>query len=184
MLLSNRHILLLPLSLVVLIFTVAVVHVSGLSEVDRVAEYHKRNYTWPLQHFVPDTPGWRRLNEHRFRQIAEIRDPGNRYEGYMQTINMALVAPNFTEYGFGMVRAPDELMEDLRQGIRDGLRNGPRTEHDIEVIETVQPSWFIDRPDLTQRVLKELQLYPETWANTELTPWGGASSRPRMICQA
>jgi len=146
---------------------------ARLQEHERVREYHARNYTWPLPHYVPDTPGWRKLHEHRFRQIAEIKDSRQRYEGYVQAINTALVAPNFTEYGFGLVRAPDDLMEDLRQGIRDGLAQGPGIESEIDVIETPLPSWFINRPDLTQRVLNELQFYPETWSNTELTPWGG-----------
>lgn len=168
--------ILLQLALVVA-FGVAVVCAAGLKEHERVAEYHKRNYTWPLDRFVPDTPGWRRLNEHRLRQIAEIPNQKDRYEGYMQAINMALVAPNFTEFGFGLARAPDDLMEALRQGIRDGLEKGPRVEKEIEVIDTAEPSWFIDRPDLTQRVLKELQLYPETWAKTELTPWGAYGFR-------
>ncbi len=154
----------------------AAVVCGALNEDERVREYLARNYTWPPQTYVPNTPGWRRLNEHRFRQVAEIPTSRERYEAYVQTVNMAFLAPNFTEYGFGLVRAPDDLMEALRQGIRDGLAQGPRTEAVIDVIDTVEPSWFIDRPDLTKRVLRELQLYPETWANTELTPWGGTSS--------
>jgi hypothetical protein len=163
---------LLLLSLLVAAFGgVALVHAKGLQEHERVAEYHKRNYTWPIQRFVPNTPGWRRLNEHRLRQIAEIRNSKDRYEAYVQTIQMAMLAPNFTEYGFGLVRAPDDLMDALREGIRDGLEKGPRTEREIEVIDTAEPSWFIHRPDLIKRVLEELQIYTETWANTELTPY-------------
>jgi len=59
-------------------------------------------------------------------------------------------------------------MEALRQGIRDGLEN-PRLEEGVDAIHG-DPPWFIDRPDLTQRVLKELQHYPEAWAGLELTP--------------
>lgn len=72
--------------------------------------------------------------------------------------------------GFGLARAPDDLMEALRQGIRDGVAKGPRLEGSLEVIEGGQP-WFIDRPDLTKRVLKELQHFPETWVGMELTPF-------------
>jgi len=154
---------------------------ARLIEEERIQEYHARNYTWPLPYYVPDTPGWRKLHQHRFRQLVEIADKRQRYEGFVQTMNMALVAPNFTEYGFGLARAPDDLMVALRQGVRDGLAKGPRTEVDIDVIETPLPSWFIDRPDLTKRVLDELQLYPETWSDTELTPWGGTSYRCRAV---
>ena len=57
------------------------------------------------------------------------------------------MAKNFTEFGFGLARAPDDLMEALRQGIRDGLEKGPRLEQSVEVIEGLQP-WFIDRPGM------------------------------------
>ena len=59
-------------------------------------------------------------------------------------------------------------MQALRQGIRDGLEQGPELEPEVEVIDGDQP-WFIDRPDLTQRVLEELQHFPETWVGMELT---------------
>eukprot|EP00536_Pseudo-nitzschia_multiseries_P008952 jgi/Psemu1/66768/estExt_Genemark1.C_2380036 len=144
------------------------VAVGRLQETERVAEYHARNYTWPPQVFSPNTPGWRNLMEHRFRQIAEIDDSGQRYEGYVQTLNSAIVAPNFTEHGFALARAPDDLMETLRKAIRDGVAAGPRLEPDVEVIDGDTP-WFIDRPDLTKRVLEELQHYPEAWVNVELT---------------
>jgi len=142
---------------------------GALLEPERLAEYRARNYSWPVQHYVPDTPGWKKLYDHRFRQVAEIDDTDVRYEGYVQAINAALVAPNFTEFGFGMARAPDDLMQALRAGIRKGLEDGPRLEGKVNVINGDIP-WFIDRPDLTQRVLEELQYYPETWAGLELTP--------------
>lgn len=150
---------------------------AALVEQDRIREYEERNYTWPIEHTVPDTAGWRRLMQHRFRQVAEIEHRMDRYEGFVQTANMALVAPNFTEYGFGLVRAPESLMKDLRQAIQDGLTKGPRVEMAIDVIDTVEPSWFIDRPDLLRRVVDEMQLIPETWADLELKPWGAYGFR-------
>lgn len=138
-----------------------------LIEAERVAEFYARNYTWPPQKFTPDTIGWRNLMEHRLRQVAEIDDPGERYEGYVQTLNAAIVAPNFTEHGFALARAPDNLMEALRKGVRDGVAAGPRLEPDVDVIDG-DPPWFVHRPDLTRRVLKELQHFPETWVDMEL----------------
>jgi hypothetical protein len=134
---------------------------AQLIEVERKKEYLARNYTWPLpfESYVPRTKGWKDLMEHRFRQVAEIDDNDMRYEGYIQTLNAAVVAPNFTQYGWGLARAPDDLMEALRKGIHDGVAAGPKLEEPVEVIEGDQP-WFIDRPDLTQRVLKQLQHYP------------------------
>lgn len=63
----------------------------------------------------------------------------------------------------------EDLMEALRQGIRDGVAKGPELEYHISAITEPRP-WFIKRPDLTQRVLEELQHYSETWAGMELTP--------------
>ena len=162
--------------LLLLTLGTAMVH-GGLLEEERIREYHARNYTWPIpaERYIPNTLGWRRLAEHRFRQVEEIRNPKHRYEAYLQAMTMATVTPNFTEFGFGLVRAPDDLMEALRQGIRRGLAEGPDTEAYIDVIDTAEPSWFIHRPDLTNRVAKELLQHAETWSNTELTTYGGAS---------
>jgi hypothetical protein len=141
-----------------------------LVESDRIVEYHKRNYTWPISNHIPNTPGWKRLMESRFKQVEEIPDSGARYEGYIQTIHSAFLVPNFTEHGFGLARCPDELIDDLRKGIRDGVASGPRFESKVPVIDGPIP-WFIDRPDLTKRVLHELRNYAETWSGVELTPY-------------
>ena len=139
------------------------------TEEERLQEYYARNYTWPIPQFTPNTPGWEALMRHRLRQVEEIDDQMERFEGYAQTISAGLIQRNFTEHGFGLARAPEELMEALRKAIRDGVAEGPREEYYIPVIEGLRP-WFIDRPDLTQRVLKELHHYSETWAGMELTP--------------
>jgi hypothetical protein len=98
-----------------------VVRVAGqLSEADRVAAYYERNYSWPVTNYVPNTPGWKALFDERFRQVAEIEDSGERYEGYIQTVHAAYLVPNFTEHGFGLARCPDDLLAALQKGIRDG----------------------------------------------------------------
>jgi hypothetical protein len=151
---------------------VVVVVDAQLIESERLAHYHARNYTWPPTKYVPNTDGWTKLMEHRLRQVSEIDNSQHRYEGFIQTLNSALVAPNFTELGWGLARAPDELMAALRKGIRDGVESGAvRAEGNIDVIDGALPPWFIDRPDLTQRVLTELQTYPESWVGMELEPY-------------
>lgn len=152
-----------------LLSTLLVTPVRGRTEEERVELYHARNYTWPPEKFVPDTPGWRKLFEHRLRQVGEIKDRSERFEGFAQTISAGFLQKNFTEHGFGLARAPDGLMEDLRQAIRKGVEEGPRLEAEINAITEPRP-WFIDRKDLTQRVLEELQHYPEAWTGFELTP--------------
>ena len=119
--------------------------VHALSEEERMKMYIDRNYTWPLplEAFKPPTKGWKDLMEHRLRQIEEIDDFQARYEGYIQTLGSAIHAPNFTQYGWGLARAPDDLMEALRKGIRDGVAAGPRLEDVVEVIEGDQPVSFV-----------------------------------------
>lgn len=143
---------------------------SALTEPERVEGFYARNYTWPPV-FKPNTPGWSKLFKERLEQVHEIDDLDRRYEGYMQAISPGVVAPNFTEWGFGLTRAPEDLMEDLRNAIRDGLANGDaRLEGKVEVIDGPYEPLFIDRPDLTERVLRELHPYVEAWAGIEVAP--------------
>jgi hypothetical protein len=141
-----------------------------LVEPERIVEYQKRNYSWPLNNYSPNTPGWRELMEERFAQVEELDNSGERYEGYIQTIHSAFLVPNFTEHGFGLARCPDDLIDALRQGIRDGLATA-REEVDTAVINAPEKPLFIDRPDLTARVLHELRNYAEEWSGVELTPY-------------
>lgn len=145
-------------------------HIS-LTEDERIAGYHRRNYTWPLKQYYPNTEGWTRLMDYRFHQMQEIEDRGERYEGYIQTIHTAFLMPNFTEHGFGLARCPDELLGALQKGIREGYETA-EYEPGVDIINGPQPPLFVDRPDLTQRVLHELKHYAETWAKgVELTPY-------------
>lgn len=72
---------------------------SSLDESDRLEEYYNRNYTWPLETFLPDTKGWRKILQRRFEQIQRIEDLGERYEAWVMVMGAALVIPNFTESG-------------------------------------------------------------------------------------
>lgn len=144
-------------------------HEVRLTEQQRVEQYHRRGYKWPIEDFVPNTTGWKDLMESRFRQVEEIENSGKRYEGFIQTTHSAFLVPNFTEHGFGLARCPQELTEALRKGIRDGLPTA-RHENKLECIDGPQ-ALFIDRPDLTNRVLSELQNYAEEWSDMELTPY-------------
>ena len=141
-----------------------------LVESERVDEYYNRNYTWPVSRFVPDTPGWKRLMSERFAQVSELDGSLKRYEGYIQTVHTAFLVPNFTEYGFGLARCPDELIGTLRKAIRDGLPTA-KEEVSTQVINGPQRPLFVERPDLTDRVLQEMRPYAEEWSGMELTPY-------------
>lgn len=77
-------------------------NVNGqLDESERLLVYEERGYTWPPQEheYTPNTPGWRKLFERRFRQLDEVDGDNNSYNGYMSAIHSALLSPNFTESG-------------------------------------------------------------------------------------
>jgi hypothetical protein len=106
----------------------------------------------------------------KLETAAEIDDRGKRYEAFLQTVNSAYVVQNFTEHGFGLARCPDDLLQALQRGIREGLATA-RHENSVEVIDAPEQPLFVDRPDLTDRVLHELRHYTETWAGLPLTPY-------------
>jgi hypothetical protein len=73
---------------------------AQLSEDKRLEEYADRGYEWPLKKVVPNTKGWMEIFERRFKQVENIPvDEHGRYDGWVQTIGAAVVAPNFTENG-------------------------------------------------------------------------------------
>lgn len=94
---------------------------------------------------------------------------GDRYEGFIQTLRAAVLAPNFTEHGFGLARCPEDLLAALQEGIRDGLETA-RYEAEVEPILGPRCK-FINRADLTRRVLEELKHYAETWVGFPLIPY-------------
>ena len=54
---------------------------GGLIEVDRVREYHHRNYQWPPldEEYIPNTEGWKKFMKRRLEQVQRIEDLGDMY---------------------------------------------------------------------------------------------------------
>jgi hypothetical protein len=173
------QITLLLCSIICTILHVGVVVVHSLSEDERLIEYNKRGFTWPLNDVVPNTIGWKTLMINRFNQIANVTDATDRYNGYYQTMHSASVVPNFTQYGFGLGQCSDNLISDLRTAIYNGINHATdnitgeinlQEEQYTESIDAPLRPWFIDAPDLTNRVLKEMLPYAEEWSGMELEP--------------
>lgn len=154
--------------LLVMIFSCSLTANAALNEDERMEFYKLRNYTWPREYYVPPTDGWKGLLDRRFAQIAEIEDGGERYEAYIQAVSSGITSPRFTESGWGLTRAPQTLVDDLRTAIREGLPNA-RPEHHIPVVEGERPL-FIHRGDLIRRVLRELRTMHEEWSGIKLLP--------------
>jgi hypothetical protein len=146
--------------------------IQALIEDERLSEYYARNYTWPLSEVVPNTPGWAKLMNRRFRQIERIPDSNHRYNAWMQVMSSALVSPNFTENGWGLARAPAHLVQELQQKIRDNLHNATY-ENKVDVIEGLnhvqeEAPLFIPNYELNHKVLQELKPLHEEWSGVPL----------------
>jgi hypothetical protein len=136
------------------------------TEEERQAMYIKRGHSWPPK-IYPDTPGWKRILTQRFAQVRAVTDGQMKWDGFVQTLTASLMK-NYTELGWGLARAPEELTQEIRQAIFDGLPTA-YPEGEIEVIDGPIPL-FIDHPDLRQKALDQLQPILESWSNIELVP--------------
>lgn len=121
------------------------------TEDERQAEYIKRGYKFPFDHFEPNTEGWNRLMQQRVSQVMANRELQEKWDGFIQTLSSAITVPNYTEFGWGLTHAPEQLTQELRTAIYKGLPTA-RTEGKIDVITGPNIPLFIDRPDLTNRV--------------------------------
>jgi len=147
----------------------------ALFESDRVEEYHRRGHTWPPkpEDYTPNTPGWRALNERRFRQLSYMdTDSGKRYQGYVITVHSALTSQNFTEYGWGVTKAPQAIVEKLVQRLRSGLaQQEKKLEHTIMCVETESLApYFLYDDVMNAEILKEMLPLHEAWSGVELVP--------------
>eukprot|EP00591_Stephanopyxis_turris_P006112 CAMPEP_0195522508 /NCGR_PEP_ID=MMETSP0794_2-20130614/20743_1 /TAXON_ID=515487 /ORGANISM="Stephanopyxis turris, Strain CCMP 815" /LENGTH=381 /DNA_ID=CAMNT_0040652279 /DNA_START=38 /DNA_END=1183 /DNA_ORIENTATION=- len=149
---------------------------ARLIERERVAEYNKRGHTWPplLSDYTPNTEGWRSINERRFRQIEQL-DPAIRYQSYMLAVHSALFIQNFTEYGWGVSRAPKGIVDKLKNRLEMGLleREILRKEDKIACVESKDHDtrpFFLDDDEMNQSILMDMLPLHEAWAGVELVP--------------
>lgn len=147
---------------------------DGLYEDERMEEYRHRNHTWPPkpEEYLPNTAGWRALNERRLTQIDQLQ--GERYQGYMLAMQSALVMKNFTEYGWAVTRAPKPVIGKLKKRLHDGMTaDWVSKEHKIACVETTDDDslpFFVDDRKMNLEILHELLPLHEAWAGVELVP--------------
>mmetsp|Transcript_4646 Transcript_4646/g.9070 ORF Transcript_4646/g.9070 Transcript_4646/m.9070 type:complete len:101 (+) Transcript_4646:187-489(+) len=73
---------------------------AQLLESERLEEYHRRGYTWPIPVMLPNTAGWRSILARRFLQLeTTVPQKHDRYNIFLSTVNSALLSQNFTENG-------------------------------------------------------------------------------------
>lgn len=146
-----------------------------LNENERVDEYHARGHQWPPSpsDYIPkNSPGWVAVSSRRFEQTARIQDEGAKYNAYMSTVHSALLAPNFTEYGWALTRAPPDLVEALVDKLKQGLesQDTPEEENDYPVTEEypLELPLMVNIGGLINTAMRELKPIHESWSGVEL----------------
>lgn len=156
--------------------TVKVNVVASLIEHERMEEYHRRGHKWPPtpEEYKPNTPGWSKLNDAIFQQLQFTAEesPGERYEGFMSAVHRALVSKNFTEYGWGITRAPRVVVDKLKNTLHDGMKKREiQHENEDVCLETDLLPYFIPNNFMNQEVLHDLLPLHEAWSGVELVPY-------------
>ncbi len=138
---------------------------AGILEKEILEEYEKRGHTWPPKQYLPNTPGWKAVMERRFAQIRQIESNNIKHIGWLETLRAGVTFDNFTEYGWGLTRVQDDLLQALVQGVEDGL---PTAE--LEWASNPNSVLLIHRPDLITRLQEEMKSVMEAWTGLKLLP--------------
>lgn len=144
-----------------------VVVAAQLIEAERLAEYNKRNYTWPMASLQPNTEGWQRRIYRRLAQVERVQSSDDRYNGWMAVMAAAVAVPNFTETGWGLARAPPDIFRELNESLHSGLPFA-KDETFINVITGAERPLFVHQPQLNRKVLEALRPLHEDWAGIPL----------------
>jgi hypothetical protein len=66
---------------------------AQLNEWERQEEYNRRGHTWPPKRdeFSPQTEGWIKLYERRFKQLEYVDDP-KKYQAYMHAVYSGIIS--------------------------------------------------------------------------------------------
>lgn len=141
---------------------------GGITEETILEEYEKRGHTFPPENYIPNTPGWKALIDRRFaqlRQLDQYRLLVVKNFAWIETLRAGVTFANFTEYGWGVTRVKDDLIQTLVKEVEEGL---PTAEKEWE--SNPNSALLIHRPDLMNRVQKELKLIMEAWTGIDLLP--------------
>jgi hypothetical protein len=79
----------------------------------------------------------------------------------------AVVNPNFTENGWGLTRAPHQLVTELKESLHNGLATAREESEEVIGWGEERPL-FIEQRELNNKVLEELKPMHENWAGIPL----------------
>ena len=114
--------------------------------------------------------------ERRFRQVDRLTSRENSYNAYYNSVGCGLVTPNYTEFGWGLMRGPESTWKELYDFLHERLPTLTRQEGSEAAIETdpnhrplYAPISNLSNMRAT-KILKELQPILEAWSGIELVP--------------
>lgn len=104
----------------------------------------------------------------RFEQVQRIEDSNDMYNGWVATVHTGLIAPNFTEYGWAVTRAPQGLLDNLVSSLHVGLKSTRQLAQENSATSCIDsPNRPLYHPidDLERRAMLELRPIAEAWVN-------------------
>jgi len=120
--------------------------------------------------YSPSTPGWKRINERRFKQIASSDiDDGWRLEAYSSILHSAM-SKNFTEYGWSLTKAPQYITDKLKRRLHAGLKKRNEQVGADEVTNESKSTFFIPDQEENNEIVHELLPLHEAWSGVKLVP--------------
>jgi hypothetical protein len=144
-----------------------------MREQDRIAEFRKRGHTNPPT-YKPNTPGWQRLCRRREKQLYELKDTQQRWDGFTSLMCSGVVVNNFTRLGFQVATVPGDWHAKLRAELETGLSKKLPTEASIPHIRTDpvhhDHATFHSTSKLNLELLHALQPMHEQWSGQKLQP--------------
>lgn len=142
-----------------------------MTEEDRLKGWKARNFTWPPSRWIPDTPEWTRVMNHRLRQVEAMKE--GRFPGFLVLGTGGLLGRNLTKYGWGITRVSSTLVQELQKDVH----SKPWVNlEDLENLRTMgmrhygESPYLVDTGEINRQILAELKELHEHWAGVELIP--------------
>jgi hypothetical protein len=138
-----------------------------LSEDERIQQWRERN-TWPPQ-WQEESEGYRANQARREKEIMQLTGAQERWENWMQFTQGQMV-PKFTEKGFELVKAPEQVYKLLREAVDEGMQNWdnlPYEDAGDGIFGDLRPK-FIDIGRIAWHIADMLKEYHEQWSGLEL----------------
>ncbi|CAB9515879.1 expressed unknown protein [Seminavis robusta] len=165
---------------VFLLISITATHAIQISDQERREGFAARNYSWPIEKMVPPTEGWDRLMRRRIRQVEALESTRTgKIDQWASVLGQALVLPNFTQFGWAVAKAPEELTAELQQAVHSRMHDHEKTweEDDIAIVGDFKPLMVEMLPGLIDKALTRLHPYHEAWTGIPLKKQKGYGLR-------